>query len=80
MLSSFAEKIKKWYRGRYIPPPQNDPGDSVVIIGPGRYEQPLAAKIIKWFAEFWMAHWTWIITTIIMLIGLIVAILKIRTH
>jgi len=41
---SLFEKIKIWYRGKYVPPPQNDPNSPIFIISPGHYQQPVIAK------------------------------------
>ena len=47
------EVIKDWYRGKYIPPPKNDPNSPVVFISVGHYEPPLFAKAVS----FWVKHW-----------------------
>lgn len=41
------EKIKNWWRGKYIPPPKNDPDSQIVFISPGRYERPFLAKVYE---------------------------------
>jgi hypothetical protein len=51
------EKTKGWYRGRYVPPPPNDPDSSLVFISPGHYEQPILAKTLGVIGRFWLAHW-----------------------
>lgn len=71
---SVAEKIKSWYRGTYIPPPENDPHSSVVLLSLGRYEQPLLAKILGALGRFWLAHWQWIIGTTIAIVSAWIAL------
>jgi len=69
-----VEKIRIWYRGRYVPPPKSEPGDPFVIVSPGHYEQPRLAKALEAVAQFWLQHWKWLIGTLIALIGVWVAI------
>lgn len=65
------EKIKEWYRGRYVPPPPNDPRSSLVFVSPGHHEQPILARVLGTIGRFWLAHWKWIVPTIIFpLVGL----------
>lgn len=71
---SLIQKIKDWYRGKYVPPPENDPNSGVVFISLGYYEQPLLAKIIGGLCRFYLKHWQWVIGTIIAIIGIIVAL------
>jgi len=73
---SLIEKIKLWYRGKYVPPPLNDPNSPIVIISPGCYEQPVIAKILKVIGQFWLAHWKWIIGIIFAVAGIIVSLIK----
>jgi hypothetical protein len=62
------EKIKEWYRGRYIPPPDNS---YVAFISP-HYDQPILAKALGTIGRFWLAQWKWIVPTVIFpLVGLI---------
>jgi len=76
ILSSLVDKIKKWYRGKYVPPPENDLDSPIVIISPGYYEQPLVAKALKQIGKFWVNHWQWILGFIVAIAGLIAAIIK----
>jgi hypothetical protein len=69
-----VEKIKTWYRGRYVPPPPNDPGSPIVFISPGHYEQPMVAKILGVVATFWLKHWQWIIGTVLAVAAIVVAL------
>lgn len=46
IFSAFSERLTTWYRGKYIPPPPNDPDSSLVFISTGQYEQPLLAKLL----------------------------------
>jgi hypothetical protein len=70
------QKIKTWYRGKYVPPPPNDPDSPIFIISPGHYEQPAFAKFLRVVGRFWLAHWQWIVGTAIAATGLIFALLK----
>jgi|TARA_R110001592_G_scaffold119690_1_gene323029 hypothetical protein len=63
-------KIKEWYRGEYIPPPENDPNSGLVFISPGHYRKPPLAKVIEVSSKFFMAHWQWVIGTTIALVAL----------
>jgi len=63
MWNLIAEKLREWYQGEYIPPPENDPNSPIFRISPGHYEKPFLAKCIKVCGNFWMAHWKWIIGT-----------------
>jgi hypothetical protein len=73
---SLIEKIKTWYRGKYIPPPPNDPDSPLFIISPGHYEQLALAKLLRAIGRFWVARWKWIIGTAIALAGLILTLIK----
>jgi len=75
-MKNIITKIKEWYRGKYVPPPENDPDNLVVIISPGYYKQPLLAKSIRQIGKFWLNHWQWISGFVIAVAGLIVAIIK----
>lgn len=68
------ERLKEWYEGKYVPPPSIDPDSSFVIISPGHYEQPLVAKILRVIGNFWLAHWKWIIGTVLAVIAILVAV------
>jgi len=67
------DKIKAWYRGTYVPPPENDPESPLVIISPGYYEQPLSARILGTIGRFCLQHWQWIIGTILAIVAIIIA-------
>ena len=70
--------IANWYRGKYIPPPENDPDSPIFIISAGHYEQPLLAKIIGAVWSFNLRHWQWTLSTIIAVIGLYIAVLALK--
>ena len=76
--SSITERLADWYRGKYIPPPENDPGSSFVIISPGYYEQPWLAKLIGVAWGFYVLHWQWVWSTVIALIGLYLSVLALK--
>ncbi|WP_273151332.1 hypothetical protein [Methylophaga thiooxydans] len=69
-IMDFITKIKEWYRGEYIPPPENDPNSGVVFVSSGYYKKPLLAKAIEVASKFFMAHWQWIIGTTIAVVAL----------
>jgi hypothetical protein len=70
---SLKERLQEWYRGKYVPPPPNDPGSPLWRISPGHYEQPSLARLLRVIAQFWLAHWQWIIGTAIAIIAIMVA-------
>ena len=59
------DRLREWYRGRYVPPPRDDPHSSMVFLGPGYYEQPPLAKLLGALGRFWLKHWQWIIAVIV---------------
>lgn len=63
-------KLKEWYRGKYIPPPEHEPDGSVTIPSPGWYQKPFWAKVTGSLFKFWCANWKWVIPTVIALIAL----------
>jgi hypothetical protein len=67
------DKIKDWYRGEYVPPPEDDPDSSIVIVSLGYYEQPPLAKFLAMIGRFWLSHWQWIIGTVLAVVAIIVA-------
>jgi hypothetical protein len=69
----FVKKLKDWYRGKYVPPPTNDPSSGLVFISPGHYEQPVLAKLLGGVVRFYLAHWQWIIATAVAVIAIIFA-------
>ena len=78
ILSTLRNKFAIWYRGTYVPPPENDPSSSVVFIGRGFYAQPRLARVIGVVAKFYTLHWQWVWSTIIAVIGLYVAVLALK--
>jgi len=79
-FNRFAAKMKKWYRGKYIPPPDNDPESLIVVISPGHYEQSPLAKVLGRIGKFWSNHWKWILGFIISIAGLIVAVIALSSR
>ena len=75
-LSRLTESIANWYRGKYIPPPENDPASSVIIISFGYYVQPLLAKILGAVGRFMVAEWKWLLGFLVAVSGAVVAALK----
>lgn len=63
-----VQKLKEWYRGKYVPPPNNG---ALMFISP-HYEQPLFARALGIVGRFWLAQWKWIVPIIILpLVGMI---------
>jgi len=38
-IMKLKEKLENWYRGKYIPPPENDPDCPFIVLSPGHYEK-----------------------------------------
>ncbi len=55
------QRLRDWYRGKYVPPPPNYPDSPVFIIPPGHYKQSLFAKLLGTLGRFCLAHWKWVI-------------------
>ena len=79
------QKIRVWYRGRYIPRSFQQMVDRSIPRFetekeniPDRFRLPLLARIINPISRFWLRHWQWIIRTIIALGMLILMILEFR--
>jgi hypothetical protein len=77
-VPSIAERIANWYRGKYIPPPADDPDSLIVIISPGHYEQPFLARLIGAVWGFYARHWQWVWSTIIGVVALYLAALALK--
>jgi hypothetical protein len=77
-LDTLSAKVKTWYRGKYIPPPDNDPDSPIAIISGGHYKQPFLAKALGQICKFWLNHWQWILVFLIAIASLIVAMLALR--
>ena len=67
--------MKNWYRGKYIPPRENDPDSPIYVLSPGHYEQPFLAKILKQIGKFWLRHRQWILGSLIAITGILITIL-----
>ena len=70
---AITEKIKSWYRGRYVPPPPTDSSSSLFFLS-GHYEQPMLAKLLGSIGRFYLAHWQWVIGTALAIVGIVVAL------
>ena len=68
-----VERLKAWYRGKYVPPLPDDPNSQVFFLSLGHYEQPALAKLLGTLVRFYLAHWQWVIGTVLAVIGIIVA-------
>jgi hypothetical protein len=74
-LINLLAKYKKWYKGKYIPLPEDNPDSSVISFPSGYYKQPILAKSLRQIAKFWRKHWQWMLGFIVTVALLIVAIL-----
>lgn len=70
---SLIERIKEWYRGPYVPPAPNDPNSPMVFLSLGHHEQPPLAKLLGVICRFYLAHWQWIIGTLIAVFAIVAA-------
>ena len=68
---SILQKLKEWYRGRYIPP-ENDPNSGLFFIQ-GDYDRPWVARAADLLIRFWLEHWQWIIGTVLAIIAIFVS-------
>jgi hypothetical protein len=69
------ERIKSWWRGKYQAPTLEDIFDSSAH-GQGAYVRPWPARILNLLFEFCKAEWKWIIGTALVIVGLVIAYLK----
>ena len=67
-----VQRLKNWYRGPFVPPLETRPGSPVVFLT-GHHVQPPLAKLLGILGRFWLAHWQWVIGTILASIGLLIA-------
>lgn len=74
VISTIRNKVAAWYRGTYVPPPENVPNSGVVFIGLGFYVQPRLARYIGAGIRFYFRHWQWVWSTLITVAGLYIAI------
>jgi hypothetical protein len=77
-MGRITEKIKNWYRGKYVAPPDNDPESGLVFVSPGHYEPSLSAKIVKALIQFWLNHWKFILGFSVSVAGLYIAFLRLK--
>ena len=70
------KRLKDWYKGKYIPPPKNDPNSPIIIISIGHYEKPFLARVLEILFKFWLEHWKWNIGTAIALIALFLKVIN----
>ncbi len=80
VLSCVIDRIRLWYRGKYIPPRKTVPWEPFVFVGPGHYEQPLFARILGAIGRFLVARWQSLIGILIALLSILVNILLHRRH
>ena len=41
---ALVSRVRDWYRGKYVPPPRNDPNSPLVFVSPGRYVSHCLSK------------------------------------
>jgi len=74
MLGRFSDRLKAWWRGQYVQPSLKE------IFGEEepkeRFTRPRLAGATIAIWGFWCKHWTFLVTTIITLIGLYIAYVK----
>jgi hypothetical protein len=70
IFSGITESIANWYKGKYIPPPDNDPSSSIVFLSLGHYKQPLLAKILGAIGRFIATEWKWLLGFILAVLAL----------
>ncbi|SFZ81330.1 hypothetical protein SAMN02983003_0440 [Devosia enhydra] len=70
------QRISDWYEGKMIPH-DNLPASEVFFFG-WYYERHWTANVARVLFTFYLAHWQWLIGTIIGVAGLWVAILALR--
>jgi len=68
------EILKRWWQGTYVPPAPNDPHSSVVVISPGTYRLHWSSRAAHVICEFWLAHWQYVISTVIAVVGIFIAL------
>lgn len=71
-MNNFKTRVRNWWDGRFIPY-ENDPNDSVVIIG-GNQEWHWTARVARRIVAFLGKEWKWVIGTILAVIALVIAL------
>jgi len=67
------KRIEEWYRGPWMAPPPNDPNSPIVFISAGSNEPHWTARAARALVGFWLAHWQFIIGTVLTVTGLLIA-------
>jgi len=70
IFSRISDGLADWYRGRYVPPPENAPDSPIIIISSGHYEQPLLARILGAIGRFIATEWKWLLGFALAIVGL----------
>ena len=73
---SLSDIVKRWYQGKFTPH-ENDPDAPVIFLG-WTYERHWTAKTVRVLVEFYLAHWQWLIGTVIGVLSLWVAVLALK--
>ena len=60
-MERITEKIKKWYRGKHIPPDFGNGGLAFI----NHYEKSPSARVATWVVEFWLKHWHVLFPTLV---------------
>jgi hypothetical protein len=74
--ASIGQRIAKWYEGRWVAY-ENPPGSDIVIIG-GNYERHWTSRTAHVLVDFYLAHWQWVIGTVLAIAGLLVALAALK--
>ena len=78
-MKSLISRIKKWYKGKYIPPILYDPYSPIAFSRRGYYEPSPLAKLVSNIGKFWKKNWkdlTIIVLTFLLLIATVILIFR----
>ena len=78
MWTKIRDGIVRWYEGVFEPY-ANDPNSSAIIMG-GDYRRHWTAHVARALVRFWLAHWKWIVTTVIAIAGVLLAARRLSGH
>ncbi len=70
--------VKRWWRGKFIPPTLDEVRKDIRIPQHGRYERPWPATFIGVIRAFYLQHWQWVWGMIVAIIGLYLAVLALK--
>lgn len=69
--------IAAWYQGRLV---SDDPivGKHFIVLPGDRYERHWTSSAAHILVDFYLAHWQWVVTTILAVIAVAIAILQLK--